>query len=910
MANVQVVTVDLQVEAGQVRAATQQIGQLNRAIGATEQEVADVNREFGRELGIIEKLQREARQLQQSMERATNEQDVRRYNRELQQTRSRMQALQGETRRQGNQLKKLAKLAAGAFAVGRVVSFGKAAVDAFDQQAKAEQKVAQAIKSTAGAAGLSLKELKREASELQSKTLFGDEEILNKSTAQLLTFTNIADDNFKRTQQVALDLATVLDGDLQGASIQLGKALNDPVANLSALSRSGIQFSEDQKKVIKSLTETGRLGEAQGVILEELERQYGGQAEAAVAGAGSIQQLNNKMGDIKETIGGFIVTGLGPLVKGLGDLIAPTQKESDLLREQQVEVNVLTGILLDETAAQESKAEALRQLNELQPELVEGINAEAVNTEVLTKRLAAANQEYSKKIKLALAQEKVNALLEQQKDFVKGAVQAEIDINKAFAARFGTTAQLNTSVEEQIKKLKELGFQGLKLETQFGFVQQRQEALKRASDLLTAAQGNLVDVQAEAGVVAENLANKENDANKKRGDSVKSLKTELKGLKEAFEKAESADERKALGARIKATQKRIKGFEGLAKAAKTASEDLQQFVLIAGKLRRKDLVDDEALSFSFKLDDAEAAGDQSDAILEQIYGPGNDSLEIDASVTEIDMAPIDHIMERINALRAQAEEDGGLLKQLIGDPQEFTTSFLETAQAITGIISQFVEANTNKQLNELDREKQIKIEAAGEDAAARERIEAEFQTKREEIERQAAIKRKRIAITEAVIQTALNVIKTLANPFQAALVAAAGAANIAVIASQKFATGVFDLQGPGSGTSDSIPALLSRGESVIPAKNTKNHPEAVRAMVEGRFDKWLSANMALRPGLVEVTYGGNGDLGGKIEKLEKSLTKAISRLPVSVTQLDSRGYRQFVAGATTWKYHTTTTRNG
>ena len=86
------------------------------------------------------------------------------------------------------------------------------------------------------------------ATNLQNKTLFGDEVILKDATAQLLTFTNITGENFGRTQEAALDLATRLDGDLKSASIQLGKALNDPVANLSALSRSGIQFSEDQKK--------------------------------------------------------------------------------------------------------------------------------------------------------------------------------------------------------------------------------------------------------------------------------------------------------------------------------------------------------------------------------------------------------------------------------------------------------------------------------------------------------------------------------------------------------------------------------------------------------------------------------------------------------------------------------------
>ena len=122
-----------------------------------------------------------------------------------------------------------------------IVALGVLSVRAFDKQAKAIAQVEAGIKSTGGAAGFTSKQLQKMASELQGKTLFGDEVILKDATAQLLTFTNIAGVQFARTQVAALNLATRLDGDLKSASIQLGKALNDPIANLSALSRSGIQ---------------------------------------------------------------------------------------------------------------------------------------------------------------------------------------------------------------------------------------------------------------------------------------------------------------------------------------------------------------------------------------------------------------------------------------------------------------------------------------------------------------------------------------------------------------------------------------------------------------------------------------------------------------------------------------------
>ena len=210
-----------------------------------------------------------------------------------------------------------------------IAALGFTAVKAFDQQAKAIAQVEAGLKSTGATVGYTSKQLQQMASDLQTKTIFGDEEILKDATSQLLTFTNIAGDQFARTQSVALDLATRLDGDLKSASIQLGKALNDPIANLSALSRSGIQFSEDQKQVIKSLTESGRLAEAQTVILDELEKQYGGSAEAAAkAGTGGLKQLANSFGDLQEEFGKIIMEFLPPVIDGLKNMLATFQNLS------------------------------------------------------------------------------------------------------------------------------------------------------------------------------------------------------------------------------------------------------------------------------------------------------------------------------------------------------------------------------------------------------------------------------------------------------------------------------------------------------------------------------------------------------------------------------------------------------
>ena len=224
-----------------------------------------------------------------------------------------------------------------------IVAMAAVSVRAFDKQQKAIAQMEAGLKSTGGQVGITSKELQKMASDLQKTTLFGDEEILQGATAQLLTFTNITGEQFKKTQEVALDLATRLDGDLKSASIMLGKALNDPVANLSALSRAGIQFSTDQKSTIKSLVETNRLADAQTIILAELEKQYGGSAAAAAAaGLGPIQQLGNSLSDMSEDIGAALL----PIIQDLASWVKKIADKFDALDDSTKKNIVKWGLIV------------------------------------------------------------------------------------------------------------------------------------------------------------------------------------------------------------------------------------------------------------------------------------------------------------------------------------------------------------------------------------------------------------------------------------------------------------------------------------------------------------------------------------------------------------------------------------
>ena len=153
-------------------------------------------------------------------------------------------------------------------------------------------------------------------------TLFSEEDYTRAAT-QLTSFTNISVSAFDRVINVAGDVAQVMNQDVNSAVTQLAKALNAPTQNLSALSRSGIQFTEQQKEQIKALEASGQLQAAQGLILAELERQYKGAAVAAGSAglAGALDGLSEVANDAFEAFGKILEPIAVPIIQGITNAI-------------------------------------------------------------------------------------------------------------------------------------------------------------------------------------------------------------------------------------------------------------------------------------------------------------------------------------------------------------------------------------------------------------------------------------------------------------------------------------------------------------------------------------------------------------------------------------------------------------
>jgi hypothetical protein len=207
---------------------------------------------------------------------------------------------------------------------------------------EAEQATAQlnaTLQSTGRFSEATSKALREHASALQEVTTFGDDAIVM-AQAQLLTFTKLGNETFPRATEAVLDLATKMGGDLRGAVVQVGKALNDPILGVTSLTRSGVQFTQAQKDMIKELVKTGDLLGAQKIILGELETKFGGSAKAARDTlGGALKGLSNAFGDLLEGDSGG---------EGVRGATASINELTEILNDPAVKqgfAQVVTGVL-------------------------------------------------------------------------------------------------------------------------------------------------------------------------------------------------------------------------------------------------------------------------------------------------------------------------------------------------------------------------------------------------------------------------------------------------------------------------------------------------------------------------------------------------------------------------------------
>jgi hypothetical protein len=196
------------------------------------------------------------------------------------------------------------KVAGAAIAAGLGVAL-KGAIDEAREAAKATAQTNAVIKSTGGVAKVTAKELGSLSNALSNKAGIDDEAIQSAGNL-LLTFKDVRDevgknnDIFSQALPLITDMSVAMGQDLKSSTVQVGKALNDPIKGMTALSRVGVTFSQGQKDLIKTLVESGDKMGAQKIILKELRSEFEG---SAAAQADPFDKFKVAIDNLKESIG-------------------------------------------------------------------------------------------------------------------------------------------------------------------------------------------------------------------------------------------------------------------------------------------------------------------------------------------------------------------------------------------------------------------------------------------------------------------------------------------------------------------------------------------------------------------------------------------------------------------------------
>lgn len=732
-------------------------------------------------------------------------------------------------------------------AISSIRNFGTQAIAEIDSQLKADAQIKEAIRSTAGVAGRSLLDLKNQAEELQAVTLFSDDQTEG-AQALLLTFTNIRGEVYDNTIPIVQDLATALKTDLNSSTILVGKALNDPIRGLTALRRVGVSFTADQEKVIRKFVETGQVAKAQQVILKELEVEFGGSARAAAAaGLGGWQRFGNVIGEIKETIGGFILdigTGLLPVLRkmasGFLDLISVPVSQT--LEKERQSFNGVSLSIYNANVGSTERTKAINGLIKQYPTFLKGIDAEKVTNEQLRPILDKINQAYIIRIALQKQQEKIQPLLERQAELENTLADNRVSFNRSLARGAelsGVNLLAYKSEGEQLKAVAASLEKSAQFRKGLGFEQPLNEQAKILTEIRAASS------QIDASNVRQKFsAQQVTEAEQKRQEVVDQLKKTYGDLVDQAQNFGGVDGGPGgTVSPISAADKEAKAAEGsLAALRKQISEitaDIEKSPADVAVL--KPLID--------KLKEAEA---QLKSLEDRINGlknpaktfsapellPGRDPLTEIQRTNEGRLTQEEQLLEDLKKLRNKADEyeekrqaanrkkEAKAAEEKARERKDAELAIANSvADAYFQIQQQNIDREAAQRTSALEQEYQARIAAAEGNSREQERLQKELEFKKGKIELEAAKKRKALAIKEAIVSGALAVLSALKTGVFAAVAAGvAAAAQIAIIQGQKFAKGGYT--GAGYGPPDSTgykPAgIVHEGEYVVTKRQVQD----------------------------------------------------------------------------------------
>ncbi|HYC85730.1 MAG TPA: hypothetical protein VEB86_10930 [Chryseosolibacter sp.] len=512
------------------------------------------------------------------------------------------------------------------------------------------------------------------------------------------------------------------------------------------------------------------------VQLGNLKGVSGTMASVSATLGGKWSNLVDNLEIIGSTIGGKGSGVAGALLDLANNIFGALNKSLNdnvkALQSEQTELNVLVGAITAANVPTEVRSTLIDQLNRKYPDFLKNLNAEKVTNEQLTARLQDVNNQFMRKIALTAAEERFRDVQEDILDLIDDEVEAR---KRLEAVRTGAIVMRPPTTKG--------GAEGLTDEQA-----KRQEIFH--------LEGRIKEIQAEREAIQDQLTQRLNEYN----SALSLFDTKAKDYFES-------------------ETKNAQAAKNHGDALKKLAEDVNNYLAYLSDL--------EMFQTRQLLDEKQEQRKQE-----------TDQREEDAErQREMDKTSFEH-WKYYNDLRRKKEkeaaderiaieEDAALRqKEIMQDLQQAAFTFAQ------GLVD-FMFARREEDLTGIHDFYDRQLELAGDNERARKEIEIKKDAEMKRARDRQKDEMKKDSINRIIAETAINVAEAFPNYVQMGLAAALGALQIGTV--KRLNKGEIDIKGPGTTTSDSIPALLSRGESVMTARETQHSKGILKAIRAGKL---------------------------------------------------------------------------
>jgi len=176
------------------------------------------------------------------------------------------------------------------------------AMDGSDKQQALAQLEA-TLASTGRQAEFTTQQLLDMADAMEASSMLTAEQVQS-AQARLLSYTDVAANEFPRALQIVIDQQQRLGISAEQSAEIVGRALQSPSKAMAALGRQGFTLEAGQQRLLKQLEATGRMAEAQSIIMDMLTEAYGGAAAAARMNTfqGLLKGITDRFGDFASRV--------------------------------------------------------------------------------------------------------------------------------------------------------------------------------------------------------------------------------------------------------------------------------------------------------------------------------------------------------------------------------------------------------------------------------------------------------------------------------------------------------------------------------------------------------------------------------------------------------------------------------